>query len=109
MKFEGNVFIVTGGASGLGGATARMIVAQGGKVVIADVKADAGDAHAASLGAAAHFVKCDVTQEADGQAVVDAALAAGQAARPGQLRRHRHRPEDRRQGRPAPARRVPAR
>ena len=54
-----------------------MIVAQGGKVILADVNADAGNAHAASLGAAAKFVKCDVTQEADGQAVVDAALAAG--------------------------------
>jgi NAD(P)-dependent dehydrogenase (short-subunit alcohol dehydrogenase family) len=77
MKFEGNVFVVTGGASGLGGASAAMIVAQGGKVILADVNADAGNAHAASLGAAAKFVKCDVTQEADGQAVVDAALAAG--------------------------------
>ncbi len=77
MKFEGNVFVVTGGASGLGGATAAMIVAQGGKVILADVNADAGNAHASSLGAAAKFVKCDVTQEADGKAVVDAALAAG--------------------------------
>ena len=78
MKFEGNVFVVTGGASGLGGATAAMIVAQGGKVILADVNADAGNAHAASLGDAAKFLKCDVTQEADGKAVIDAALAAGQ-------------------------------
>ena len=35
MKFQGNVFVVTGGASGLGGATAAMIVAQGGKVILA--------------------------------------------------------------------------
>ncbi len=42
MKIEGNVFVVTGGASGLGGATAAMIVAQGGKVVIADVNVDGG-------------------------------------------------------------------
>jgi NAD(P)-dependent dehydrogenase (short-subunit alcohol dehydrogenase family) len=55
-----------------------MIVAQGGKVILADVNADAGKAHAASLGKAASFLKCDVTQEADGKAVVDAALAAGQ-------------------------------
>jgi NAD(P)-dependent dehydrogenase (short-subunit alcohol dehydrogenase family) len=78
MEFEGNVFVVTGGASGLGGATAAMIVANGGKVIIADVNADAGNAHAASLGASARFLKCDVTSEKDGQAVVDAALAAGQ-------------------------------
>jgi len=78
MKFQDNVFVVTGGASGLGGATAAMIVAQGGKVILADVNADAGKAHAASLGKAASFLKCDVTQEADGRAVIDAALAAGQ-------------------------------
>ena len=77
MKFQGNVFVVTGGASGLGGATAAMIVAQGGKVILADVNADAGKAHAASLGAAAQFLKCDVTREEDGKAVIDAALAAG--------------------------------
>lgn len=77
MNFKDNVFVVTGGASGLGGATAAMIIAQGGQVVIADVNVDAGKAHAASLGSAARFVKCDVTQEADGQAVVDAALAVG--------------------------------
>jgi NAD(P)-dependent dehydrogenase (short-subunit alcohol dehydrogenase family) len=77
MKIEGSVFVVTGGASGLGGATAAMIVAQGGEVVIADVNVDAGQAHAASLGAAARFLKCDVTSEADGQAVIDAALGVG--------------------------------
>ena len=77
MKFQDNVFVVTGGASGLGGATAAMIVAQGGKVILADVNADAGKAHAASLGAAAQFVKCDVTREEDGKAVIVAALAAG--------------------------------
>ena len=77
MKFQGNVFVVTGGASGLGGATAAMIVTQGGKVILADVNADAGKAHAASLGAAAQFLKCDVTREEDGKAVIDAALAAG--------------------------------
>jgi len=77
MKIEGSVFVVTGGASGLGGATAAMIVAEGGSVVIGDVNTEAGEAHAKALGAAARFVKCDVTQESDGQAVIDAALAAG--------------------------------
>jgi NAD(P)-dependent dehydrogenase (short-subunit alcohol dehydrogenase family) len=77
MKIEGSVFVVTGGASGLGGATAEMIVAQGGKVVVADVNTGAGDAQVGKLGSAARFVRCDVTQEADGQAVVDAALALG--------------------------------
>jgi NAD(P)-dependent dehydrogenase (short-subunit alcohol dehydrogenase family) len=77
MKIEGSVFVVTGGASGLGGATAAMLVAQGGKVVVADVNATAGEAHVGTLGSAARFVKCDVTQESDGQAVVDAALSLG--------------------------------
>jgi NAD(P)-dependent dehydrogenase (short-subunit alcohol dehydrogenase family) len=77
MEIANNVFIVTGGASGLGGATSRMFVARGGKVVIADVQPDKGEALAKELGAAARFIKCDVTSEADGQAVVAAAQALG--------------------------------
>ena len=77
MEIANNVFIVTGGASGLGGATSRMFVAAGGKVVIADVQADKGAELAAELGAAARFVRCDVTSEADGQAVVAAARQLG--------------------------------
>ncbi len=77
MQVSGNVFIVTGGASGLGGATSRLLVGQGGKVVIADVQAAAGEALAKELGANARFVKCDVTSEADGKAVVAAALELG--------------------------------
>lgn len=77
MQIKDQVFIVTGGASGLGGATTRMLAAHGGKVVIADVQADLGSKLAAELGAQAKFVKCDVTSEADGQAVVDAAVALG--------------------------------
>jgi NAD(P)-dependent dehydrogenase (short-subunit alcohol dehydrogenase family) len=42
MQIQDNVFIVTGGASGLEAATARMLAAQGGKVVLADVQAEAG-------------------------------------------------------------------
>ena len=76
MEIRNNVFIVTGGASGLGGATSRMIAANGGKVVIADVQVDKGEALARELGAA-RFVKCDVTSEADGKAAVAAALALG--------------------------------
>ena len=75
MQIQDNVFIVTGGASGLGAATARMIVEQGGKVVLADVQVEPGEALAAELKAV--FVKCDVTSEADGKAVVDAAVALG--------------------------------
>ncbi|MBC3910997.1 3-hydroxyacyl-CoA dehydrogenase [Undibacterium umbellatum] len=75
MQIQNHVFIITGGASGLGAATARMIVANGGKVVLADVQVDAGEALAAELGG--KFVKCDVTSEADGKAVVEAAATLG--------------------------------
>ncbi|MBA5637110.1 3-hydroxyacyl-CoA dehydrogenase [Duganella sp. LX20W] len=75
MQIQDNVFIITGGASGLGAATARMIVAAGGKVVLADVQVEAGQALAAELKGT--FVKCDVTSEADGLAVVAAAQALG--------------------------------
>lgn len=75
MDIAGKVFIVTGGASGLGEGTARMLAREGGKVVIADVQADKGEAVAKELGGA--FVKCDVSSEADGQAVVAKAVALG--------------------------------
>jgi NAD(P)-dependent dehydrogenase (short-subunit alcohol dehydrogenase family) len=75
MHIQDNVFIVTGGASGLGAATARMLAANGATVVIADVQAEAGQALATEL--KGQFVRCDVTQEADAQAVVDAAVALG--------------------------------
>lgn len=75
MQIQNNVFIITGGASGLGEATARMIKANGGQVLIADVQAEAGQKLAAELNAI--FVKCDVTSEADGKEVVAAATAAG--------------------------------
>ena len=78
MDIQGNVFIVTGGASGLGGGTARMIAEAGGKVVIADLNEAAGTALAQELGGA--FVKCDVASEADGQAVVAAAQALGRVS-----------------------------
>jgi NAD(P)-dependent dehydrogenase (short-subunit alcohol dehydrogenase family) len=76
MDIAGKVFIVTGGASGLGEGTARMLVANGASVVIADLQADKGEALARELGNAA-FVTCDVSQEADGQAAVAKATAMG--------------------------------
>ncbi|RPH62413.1 MAG: SDR family NAD(P)-dependent oxidoreductase, partial [Burkholderiales bacterium] len=77
MKIPDNVVLVTGGASGLGGATARMVVDGGGKVLIADVNAELGEKFAAQLGPAAKFVRCDVTGEADAKAAVDAAQSMG--------------------------------
>ncbi len=76
MQLNGNSFIVTGGASGLGAAVARMLVAGGGRVVIADLKEAEGQALAAELGANAKFVRTDVTAEADAVAAVAAAGAA---------------------------------
>jgi NAD(P)-dependent dehydrogenase (short-subunit alcohol dehydrogenase family) len=75
MDIQGKVFIVTGGASGLGEGTARMLAAHGAKVVIADMQAEKGEAVAKELGGA--FVKCDVSNEADGQAVVAQAVSMG--------------------------------
>lgn len=78
MQFAGNVVLVTGGASGLGGATAEIIVENGGKVLIADLQEDLGRALADKLGAPnARFVRCDVTSEADGKAAVNAATELG--------------------------------
>ncbi|MGH8822502.1 MAG: SDR family NAD(P)-dependent oxidoreductase, partial [Rhodoferax sp.] len=75
MEIKGKVFIVTGGASGLGEGTARMLAAQGGTVVIADMQADRGDVIAKEIGGA--FVRCDVSTEADGQVAVAKAVSLG--------------------------------
>ena len=75
MEIKGKVFIVTGGASGLGEGTARMLAREGGKVVIADLQAEKGEALAREIGGA--FVKCDVSDEGDGKAVVAKAVSMG--------------------------------
>ena len=75
MDIQGKVFIVTGGASGLGEGTARMLAREGGKVVIADLQADKGEALAKEIGGV--FVKCDVSNEEDGRAVIAQATALG--------------------------------
>jgi len=72
MLIKNSVFLVTGGASGLGEATARMAAENGGKVVIADLQADRGEKLAKEIGG--RFVKCDVSAEADGKAAVAMAL-----------------------------------
>jgi len=72
MQIKGSVFLVTGGASGLGAATARMAAENGARVLIADMQAEAGAKLAQELGG--RFARCDVTAEADGKAAVDAAL-----------------------------------
>jgi NAD(P)-dependent dehydrogenase (short-subunit alcohol dehydrogenase family) len=74
MEIKNKVFIVTGGASGLGFATAQMIVNNKGFVVIADVNIDGGKAAEKALGKRAKFVKTDVTDEAKVQAAMDVAI-----------------------------------
>jgi NAD(P)-dependent dehydrogenase (short-subunit alcohol dehydrogenase family) len=74
MQVKGSTFVVTGGASGLGGATVRMVVDGGGNAVIADLKEGEGQALANELGANAKFVRTDVTDEASGKSAVAAAL-----------------------------------
>jgi NAD(P)-dependent dehydrogenase (short-subunit alcohol dehydrogenase family) len=76
MDVGGSTFVVTGGASGLGAATARMIVAAGGRVVIADVNEADGQALAKEFPGAATFVRTDVTDEASAQAAVATAVAS---------------------------------
>ncbi|CAM2158736.1 MULTISPECIES: 3-hydroxyacyl-CoA dehydrogenase [Paraburkholderia] len=75
MQIRDNVFLITGGASGLGAATARLIAAEGGKVALADLNEEAGQALAKELGGA--FVKCNVASEEDGARAVAAATALG--------------------------------
>ena len=72
MLIKNSVFLITGGASGLGEATARMATENGGKVLIADLQAERGEKLAKELGG--RFMKCDVTSEADGKAAVEAAV-----------------------------------
>ena len=74
MQIKDHSFLIPGGASGLGAATARQLVDGGGSVVLADLNAAAGAAFAKSLGARARFVATDVTNEAQVQRAVDTAV-----------------------------------
>jgi NAD(P)-dependent dehydrogenase (short-subunit alcohol dehydrogenase family) len=74
MQIENKTFIVTGGASGLGLATAQMIVANKGQLVMADINTEAGVAAELELGKNAKFICTDVTNEASVQAAIDTAI-----------------------------------
>jgi NAD(P)-dependent dehydrogenase (short-subunit alcohol dehydrogenase family) len=76
MKYADALAVVSGGASGLGLAVARHIVAAGGRVTLLDVQEGPGQAAAAGLGRNAGFAKCDVTSETEVNAAMDAARAA---------------------------------
>ena len=73
-ELDGKVAIVTGGGSGIGRATVERFVAEGARVVVADIDAEAGEAVASSLGDAAAFQQTDVTDAESVQAVVDVAV-----------------------------------
>ena len=75
MNLEGASAIVTGGASGIGEASARQLAAAGARVVIADLNEDKGQEVASELGGL--FVKCDVSSIEDAQASVAAASEMG--------------------------------
>ena len=76
MQIENKVFLVSGGASGLGAATAEMLVAAGAKVMLVDLNADAVAAQAQKLGAQARSAVADISQEAAAEAAVQATVAA---------------------------------
>ena len=76
MEVKGSAFLVSGAASGLGAACARMIVSGGGRVLLADISEAGGAALARDLGASARFVKTDVADEASARAAVAAGLDA---------------------------------
>ena len=76
MKFADARAVVTGGASGLGHAVARHVVAAGGRVCLLDVQEGPGQTAASALGASASFAKCDVTSETEVNAAMQSARAA---------------------------------
>ncbi|SOE90623.1 NAD(P)-dependent dehydrogenase, short-chain alcohol dehydrogenase family [Burkholderia sp. YR290] len=75
MEIRNKVFVVTGGASGLGEGTARRLAELGGITVIADMQDERGAAVAEEIGGA--FVHCDVTDEGDARAVMSTARSLG--------------------------------
>ncbi|MEO1288589.1 MAG: glucose 1-dehydrogenase [Chloroflexota bacterium] len=72
---DNKIAIITGGASGIGAETVRQFVAQGAKVLICDIQDDKGEALADELGEHADYQRCDVTSEADIQAMIDSAVS----------------------------------
>uniref|UniRef100_A0A1J3HDJ1 Short-chain dehydrogenase reductase 2a n=1 Tax=Noccaea caerulescens TaxID=107243 RepID=A0A1J3HDJ1_NOCCA len=75
-KLEGKVAVITGGASGLGKATAEEFVSQGARVSIVDIDEEAGHMVARELGSAAQFIKCDVTVEEQVAKAVETVVAS---------------------------------
>jgi NAD(P)-dependent dehydrogenase (short-subunit alcohol dehydrogenase family) len=76
MQLDGVVFLITGGASGLGAACARRFAAAGTRVVLADINAAAGEQMASEIGQHARYVRTDVTDESSVQAAIDQTVRA---------------------------------
>ena len=76
MEIQGTAAVVTGGASGLGAATTRELVAGGGRVAILDLPRSPGEKLAAELGDAVIFCPCDVTQEEQIKSAIEQAVQA---------------------------------
>jgi len=76
-RLEGKVAVITGAASGIGAATAKTYVDHGARVVLGDIQDDAGESMAAALGGAGHaiFRHCNVTDEAEVEALVETAVS----------------------------------
>lgn len=74
-ELAGKTAVITGGASGIGRATVELFVREGANVVIADVDAPRGEELASRLGDACMFQRTDVSDLADVQALIDAAVA----------------------------------
>ena len=74
MQIENRVFFITGGGSGLGAATARLLARDSAKVVIGDLNDEAGESVAAEIGEGVRFVRTDVTDEESVQAALDTTL-----------------------------------
>src|SRR5947208_2610331 len=74
MNIAGHTFLVTGGGSGLGAACVRRLIQSGGRILIADLAASAGQLLANEVGSAVCFIPTDVTHEQDMQAAIGAAI-----------------------------------
>jgi NAD(P)-dependent dehydrogenase (short-subunit alcohol dehydrogenase family) len=74
MRLDGKVVLITGGGSGMGKVASELFAAEGAKVALTDVNDDAGEAAAAAIGEAAHYVHADVSKESDAEAMVRSTL-----------------------------------
>lgn len=74
-RVAGRIALVSGAASGIGAAIAKLFVEEGARVILTDLSVDAGARHAAELGDAARFVRHDVTDEEGWRSIVDGILA----------------------------------